>query len=197
MEMAAATDALLKRPELARLRATIQRVQNRLSLAENALKPRLDLNVEVDHDFGGVAEGGISRDSTDTKVGFTFSVPLQMRSGRGQVYAAESELGALRLEQRLLQDEIEIEVRNILASLNGAERLLMLASEQVGLARRMEEAEQRRFDSGASDFFLVNIREETAANAEIEFHRARLDRELALADYQAATVDLNRLGIRE
>lgn len=197
MEIAAASDALLKRPELARLRATIQRVQNRLALAENALKPRLDFNVEVDHDFGGIAEGGISRDGTDTKVGFTFSVPLQMRSGRGQVYAAESELGALRLEQRLLQDEIEIEVSNILASLDGAEQLLMLAEEQVGLARRMEQAEQRRFDSGASDFFLVNIREETAANAEIEFHRARLDRELALADYHAATVNLDRLGIRE
>ena len=197
MEIAEASDALLRRPELARLRATIDRVRNRLALAENVLKPRLDFNVEVDHDFGGIAEGGISRDATDTKVGFTFSVPLQQRSGRGQVYAAESELGALRLQQRLKQEEIEIEVRNILVSLDGAERLLQLAEEQVGLARRMEAAEQRRFQSGASDFFLVNIREETAANAEIEFHSAWLDRELALADYHAATVDLPRLGINE
>jgi len=197
VELAETTDALLKRPELAQLRAAISRVQNRLALAENALKPRLDFNVEVDHDFGGVAEGGISRDSTDTKVGFTFSIPLQQRSGRGQVYAAESELGALRLQQQLKQEEIEIEVSNILVALDGAEGLLQLAEEQVGLARRMEEAEQRRFQSGASDFFLVNIREETAANAEIEFHRARLDRELALADYHAATVDVIRLGIRE
>ena len=61
----------------------------------------------------------------------------------------------------------------------------------------MREAEQRRFQSGASDFFLVNIREETAANARIQFHEARLDREVALADYYAATVELDQLGISD
>lgn len=195
--VADATDALLRRPELLRLRATIERVKNRISLAENTLKPRLDLNLEVDHDFGGIAEGGLSRDATDTKVGVTFSVPLQQRTGRGRVYAAEAELSALRQEQRLKQEEIEIEVRNILVALDGAEALLRLAEQQVVLTERMRDAEQRRFDSGASDFFLVNIREETAANARILFHEARLDREIALANYFAATVDLDRLGISE
>jgi len=189
------SDALLRRPELLRLRATIERVRNRIALAENALKPRLDFNVEVDHDFGGIAEGGVSRDGTDTKVGFTFSIPLQQRTGRGQVYAAEAELNALRQEQRQTQDEIEIEVNNILVALDGAEALLDLARNQVGLAEQMRDAEQRRFESGASDFFLVNIREETAADARVQFHEARLEREVALADYHAATVDLQKLGL--
>jgi outer membrane protein TolC len=192
-----ATGALLRRPELLKLRATISRVRNKIALAENSLKPRLDLNRAVDHDFGGIAEGGVSRDATDTKVGFQFSVPLQQRKGRGQVYAAEAELFALQQEQRRKQDEIEIEVRNILISLDGAEALLRLAEEQVVQTEVMRNAEQRRFESGASDFFLVNIREETAANAEIQFHLARLEREIALADYFAATVDLDRLGIDE
>jgi len=191
----AATEALLRRPELMRLRATIERIQNRIALAENSLKPRLDLNVEVDHDFGSVAEGGISRDATDTKLGVTFSVPLQQREGRGRLFAAESELLALRQEQRLKEQEIEIEVRNILIALDGAEELLRLANQQMSQTAQMRDAEQQRFDSGASDFFLVNIREETAANARILFHEARFDREAALADYYAATVDLNELLI--
>ena len=190
-------DALLRRPELMKLRATIERVRNRIALAENAMKPRLDLNVSVDHDFGGLAEGGASRDATDTKVGFTFSVPFQQRSARGQVYAAESELMALRQQQRRTQDEIEIEVRNILISLDTAEDLLTLAEDLVAQTETMRDAEQRRFESGASDFFLVNIREETAADARVQFHEARLDREVALADYYAATVELERLGIAD
>lgn len=191
------TDALLRRPELLRLRATINRVKNRIALAENDLKPRLDLNLGLDHDLGGVAEGGPSRDATDTKVGFTFSVPFERRQARGKLLAAESELDALRQRQRRKQDEIEVEVRSILIDLSGATELLLLAREQVVQTAVMRDAEQRRFTSGASDFFLVNLREETAANARVQFHEARLDREIALADYYAATVDLNSLHITE
>ncbi len=191
------SQALLRRPELTRLRAAIQRAQNRRALAENAQKPRLDLNVELDHDFGGIAEGGISRDATDTKVGFTFSVPLQLRQARGQIDAANAELMALEQQQRFIEEQIEVEVGNILVSLDAAQSLLTLAEEQVVQSETMQAAEQRRFESGASDFFLVNIREETAANARVLFHDARLEREVARANYDAATVNLPRLRITD
>lgn len=189
--------ALVMRPELMKLRATIQRVRNRVALAENDLKPRLDLDVGLDHDFGGIAEGGPSRDGTDTKIGLKFSLPLERRRARGRLMSAEAELAALRQEQRRREDEIEIEVRSILINLDGATDLLALAQEQVSQAERMRDAEQRRFESGASDFFLVNLREETAANARIEFHEARFERERALANYYAATVDTERLEIAD
>ena len=51
--------------------------------------------------------------------------------------------------------------------------------------------------SGASDFFLVNLREETAANALVQYYSAYLARRVARANYDAATVDLERLGISE
>ncbi len=189
-------EALLRRPELLKIRATIERIRNRILLAENDLKPRLDLNLGVDHDFGGVAEGGPSRDGTDTKIGLSFSIPLERRQARGKIATAEAQLDALRQRQRRTQDEIEIEVRNILINLDVANELLRLAVQQVSQAERMRDAERRRFDSGASDFFLVNLREETAANARILYHQARLEREKAMADYSAATVDIERLGVR-
>ena len=189
------SDALLRRPELLKIRATIERVRNRILLAENDLKPKLDFSLGVDHDFGGVAEGGPSRDGTDTKVGLTFSIPLERRQARGRIATAEAQLDALRQRQRRTQDEIEIEVRNILINLDVANELLRLAVDQVSQAERMRDAERRRFDSGASDFFLVNLREETAANARILYHQARLEREKAIADYSAATVDIERLNV--
>ena len=46
----------------------------------------------------------------------------------------------------------------------------------------------------AGDFFFVNQREETAANAQINAIRAELAGRLAEASYNAATMNLGALG---
>ena len=122
----AVTEALDRRPELALLRNAIRREQNRVALAKNNLKPRLDLSMEVQTPFGSVAEGGV---------------------------------------QEVRQTEL------------------------------MRAAELRRFESGASDFFLVNVREEFAADARIKLLQAELNTRVARVNFDAATVDLGRLGV--
>ncbi len=109
----------------------------------------------------------------------------------------QAKVESLRQEQRLTADQIEVEVGNILIDLNVAEDLLRLAEQEVDQSETLMVAEQNRFASGASDFFLVNIREETAANARIQYYTADLKRRIARADYDAATVDLSRLGITD
>lgn len=193
----AAYDAVIRRPELAILRNAIERERNRLALRENNLKPRLDLNVGVQSGLGAVAEGGVSRDSTDTVIGFQFSVPLQQRVVRGQLEQSRAELEAKRQEQQLTEDQIELEVRNILQELTAARELLELAEQEVTQSSIMRQSEVTRFQSGASDFFLVNIREETEANARVRMMQAKLATLVARANFDAATVDLERLGIRE
>lgn len=188
-------DALARRPELQLLRTAIERAENRIALAENQLLPRVDLSLEVSNDYGDIAEGGPSRDSLDTMVGFSFSVPLQQRTARGRVTRQRADVDALVQQQRLQQDQIEIEVQNIILDMQVADELLRLAELEVSQAEAMADAEQRRFASGASDFFLVNIREETAANARVRHYEADLARRIARANYDAATVNLERLGI--
>ena len=187
--------ALANRPELELLRTALERARYRVSLAENSMKPRVDLNVELARDFGDVAEGGLSRDGTETIVGISFSVPLQQRSARGRIRQETAQIEAIRHRQRLREDQIAIEIENIIVNLNAAEAMLQLAADQVELTQRVREAEQRRFENGASDFFLVNIREESAANARIQYYAADLERHIARADYDAALVDLERLGL--
>lgn len=189
------SEALAQRPELALLRTAIERQRNRIALAENNLKPRIDLNMEIQEGLGGVAEGGVSRDSTDPIVGVTFSVPLQRREARGQLDRSRAELEARQQEQQLRYDQIELEVNNLLVELTVARELLMLAAQEVQQSELMRVAEQRRFDSGASDFFLLNIREETAANARVRMMQAELLTRVARANYDAATVNLESLGI--
>jgi len=190
-----AVSALANRPELELLRTALERAQFRVALAENSMKPRIDLNVELARDFGDIAEGGLSRDGTEAIVGISFSVPLQQRSARGRIRQETAQIEAIRHRQRLREDQIAIEIENIIVNLNASEEMLQLAANQVELTERVREAEQRRFQNGASDFFLVNIREESAANARIQFYAADLERRIARADYDAAIVDLERLGL--
>ncbi|MEL6227715.1 MAG: TolC family protein, partial [Pseudomonadota bacterium] len=187
--------ALADRPELRSLRVAIDRARNKVSLSENDLKPDLDVSLEVSRDVGDVAEGGISRDSTDTIVGFRFSLPLQRREARGKLQRAEAELRAARLREQRLEDQIEIELNNILVNLGTALRLASLAEGEVVQSETMVEAERRRFNLGASDFFLVNVREETAADARIRAIRAELTGRLARTSYDAATLNLDELGL--
>ncbi len=187
--------ALLNRPELNLLRVAIRRAENKVALGKNDLKPRLDLNFEVSRDLGGVAEGGISRDSTDAAVGLRFSVPLQRREARGKLRRATAELEATRYREQRVEDQIEVEVRNILVNLNAALTLIYLADGEVSQSEAMVDAERKRFELGASDFFLVNVREERAADAQIRAIRAELNGRIARTSYDAATINLAALGL--
>jgi outer membrane protein TolC len=189
------SDILQSRPELQNFRLAIERAENKVDLRRNDLQPQLDVNVELSRDFGPIGAGGPGFDSTDTTVGVTFTVPLQRREARGRLQRAEAELREIELRERRIADQIEVELDNILTNLNAALRLAGLAEEEVKQATTMVEAERRRFSLGAGDFFLVNLREESAADARVRKIRADLNGRLAAASYNAATMNLNELGL--
>ncbi|MEM9897968.1 MAG: TolC family protein [Pseudomonadota bacterium] len=189
--------ALAARPELAILRTALDRARAKVQLSENELKPRLDLNAEVSRDFGEINEGGPSFDSTDTIVGFRFSVPFQRREAKGRLARARADFDAVEQARRRTQDRIELEVRNILINLTTSARIATIAGQETSQAETMERAERERFASGASDFFLVNVREETTADARIRELLAELQIHIARANYDAATVNLERLGLAD
>lgn len=188
-------EVIQNRPELQTFRVAIERAINTVELKRNNLQPKLDATVELSRDFGPIGNGGAGFDSTDTIVGLTFTVPLQRRGARGAVQRAEAELRETQLRQRRIADQITTEVSNILANLGAALRLGELANAEVTQATTMVQAERTRFRLGAGDFFLVNVREETAANARISAIRADLSGRLAEASYNAATMNLGALGL--
>ena len=188
-------EVIRSRPELETFRLAIERANNRVELRRNDLQPSLNASVELSRDFGALGPGGPGFDSTDAVVGLTFTVPLQRREARGRLQRAEAELRETELRQRRIADQITTEVGNILANLSAALKLATLADAEVTQANQMVQAERTRFRLGAGDFFLVNVREETAANAQISAIRADLAGRLAEASYNAATMNLPALGL--
>ncbi len=183
------------RPDLKTVLVRIDQSLARLDLAENDLKPRLDARAELGKDVGGVGLGGTSRTPAEAIVGVKFSVPLERRSARGRIAEARAEIDGLRTRHRMLEEQIAIEVKGIAIGIEGADKVADLATQEADLAGKMAVAEQRRFDMGASDFFLINQREESATDARLRALDARYQALVARADLAAATADRALLGL--
>lgn len=183
------------RPDLQTILARVDQATVRLALAENDLRPRLDLRGEVGKDVGEAGLGGRSRTPFETIVGFRFSVPLQNRAAKGRVAEARAEIEAQEARARFLRDQIAVEVEGITIAVGAAERLAEAAAQEQQLAERLAEGERRRFALGSSDFFLVNQREETANDARVRLIDAQARIASARAELAAATADLTALGL--
>lgn len=185
----------LSRPDVQTLIARVEQATTRLALAQNDLRPRLDLRGEMGKDLGSEGLGGASRTPLEAAVGVRFSVPLQNRAAKGRVAEARAEIDALEARSRFLREQIAIEVKGITIAVDGAVRLAEAADQERVLADRLAAAERRRFALGSSDFFLVNQREETANDARVRLIDAQARIAATRAELAAATADKAALGL--
>jgi len=188
---------LTDRPDLQSLSARLQQSELKLALAENELKPRLDVRGELSYDVGATGVGGKSRDGEEVIVGVRLTVPLQRRQAKGKIAEAHAEIEGMRTRQGLIRDQIAVEVKGITIAVDGADKTARLAAEEAGLADDMAAAERRRFNLGASDFFLLNMREEAATDARVRLLDAQARAALAGVDLAGATADRKVLGLPE
>ena len=130
-------------------------------------------------------------------VGFTFSMPLQNRVAQGSGRSGRGIITALEWRRRQSEEQIIAEIAQLSTNLTAAEQLAVLARDEEVQADKLAAGERRLFQAGASDFFLVNLREDAAANAAIR----RLDAEFRLAqaraDLIAVSADLDALQLGE
>jgi len=183
------------RPDLRQIDMRLQQATNRLALDQNALKPRLDLKLEASQDIGPIGAGGRSRVGTETKVGLSFTVPLQRRVAKGRVDQTMAEIDAIRRRRQQTEEQIINAIDALAIDVRATERLRALADAEYDRATTMAKAEARRFTLGASDFFLVNVREEAAADAGVRRLDAEYRQIVARAELAAAAADLKSLGL--
>ncbi len=180
------------RPELARLDTRLAIERQRLRLAENELMPRVDLGVKGAHDVGA---GPRSRQGLETVFDLTVSIPLETRRGRGKVSEARARMNQLELDRTLLEQRLGNEVRKLGTNIEAMREFVALTGDEAVQAELMEDAERKRFAAGASDFFVVNLREERSADAHIRNLDARLRYLHGVADLHAITIDREALGL--
>ena len=181
------------RPELIRLDVGMQRERNKLELSSQKIIPKVDLMMEGARDTG---TGPQRYRGTESKIGLNISIPLQQNLGEGQMRQSRAVLRQLEEQRRLLNDRIAMEIQITANNFHAAHTNVGQAQKEIDATLAMQNAERERFESGAADFFVLNMREERAADAQIKHVEARLNLWRSIADYYLATLQAEKLRVQ-
>ncbi len=187
-----AQKVIARRPELFRIENRLEVENERLKLAENVLKPKIDIGVKASNDIG---RGDRIRKGFESIIDISISIPLERLTGEGQIASVRAQQKKLEWDRMLLENKITTEITKLATTLNAARDFVVITKEEAVQAKLLEEAERIRFQAGDSDFFLVNLREERSADAQVRNLQSKLQYYLSKTDLQAITMDLQALRL--
>lgn len=216
--VAAVTQALQQRPEIAALESA--RAQNEADRRFFRDQTRPQVDVTGGFTLSGLA-GGVLQNTDETipdfliggygtSLGNLFArrfptavvqlqveLPLRNTIARANLARADLSETQLTLRRQQLELAIEADVRNALQAERSARDRLAAAASASRNAQEQYESERRRFDSGLSTVFLVLERQTALVTAQGRELRARADlnQALALLD-RAVGGTLERHGVR-
>lgn len=93
------------------------------------------------------------------KVGFEFTLPIERNRFEGKTVEIQKGLQLLQEQKNKLILELKTALRTFLFALETVGKNINLSEEEIVLTQTLEEAENRRYQTGLSDLFQVNLRE--------------------------------------
>lgn len=182
--------ALERRPEFERYEALLERIAVDVELAESRFAPRVDATLDAALGLGDRQERLPGTTRTRVEGGVYVSIPLLFRGARGGIDRLEARAEALRAEALWLRERITAEVQNAHSALRVAIDRVTIARAGAQVATRVADAERRRLRLGETDLFVVNLREEAAAEAQAAEVDAEAELRIADAIFRATVGDL-------
>jgi outer membrane protein len=207
-------EALEKRPELEAARLSLANDDTSIRLAHNNLLPELSLSGNYSgNGLGGnqyslsaqpnippqlISTGGFS-DSLDQLFGFgypsygfslTLNLPVKNRSGQAALGSALVSRRRDLYSERQIREQITFDVSNAVHQLEQAKISVAASKEAVDLARKTMAAEQRKYELGTGQIFLVLEAQTELAAAEQGLLQAQVSYRVAVAAVDYATGNL-------
>jgi outer membrane protein len=202
---AALQQAMGKRPELEAARQSLANDDTSIRLAHNNLLPDLRVNGNYSGNglnnlatTQGVAAGGFG-DSLNQLFGFgypsygfglTLNLPVKNRSGQAALGTALVSRSRDLYTERQIREQITYDVSNAVHQLEEAKINIAASKESVDLARKTMAAEQRKYELGTGQIFLVLEAQTELAAAEQGLLQAEVGYRLAVAAVDYATGSL-------
>lgn len=177
-------EALERRPDRQARLTLRSQADVELRWAKNQRSPRVELSAWVSHYMGRPLLPDLPR--TGAVMALVFEIPIPLRAARGQLEATRAGAEIVAAELRLLDNTIAVEVREGHLALVAAYRRARLANQEVELTRQLATAEYRKFQLGAGDLILVNLREVASADAANNEVQAETDYFVAKARLEGA-----------
>ncbi len=188
-----ATDAVSHRVEIRQQSKRIEQRELFLLAARNFTRPRLDAiatyrnNGFGDNLFGdggqfsGAFNEALAGNFDEWEVGLTLDVPLGFRQGYAGVRNAELQLRRERALLHELREQILHDLGTALRSLNQSQDVVELTQLRANASAESEQARNAAYKADAIGFEDLLDAQQNLLNAQLDFHVAETDYELALA----------------
>ena len=166
------SNILERRPELEIYQLMVRNSNLDLSFAKQKLMPKLNLELQRYE-----ARDEKSPYYDENKVGLSFEIPIERSLGKGAVAAARSKVRSLQFEQVLIKRELRASLEALSARIDGDVQAFNILKDEQKAAKTLQKAEWRKFKSGMSDIFVVNVRDVNFAKAKLKTLEKMMDYE--------------------
>jgi outer membrane protein len=198
-------EALTKRPEMEAAHDALAIDSARIRLAHNQLLPELDLTgYYASNGVGGTqfspnSQGMIEKmtmSSINQVFGFGYptyeatlalTLPIKNRAAKAQLGTALVSRRSDLYNERQWQEQVKLDVANAVHQLEQAKLGIAAGKEALDAARKNTAAEQRKYELGTGQIFLVLEAQTEEATAEQTLLSAEVSYQLAVAGVDHAT----------
>lgn len=119
------------------------------------------------------------------QIAVKFDFPLENRKAEGKTVAYDYKLKAIDKNKQFLESEIFQQLSFFIKASSDSKTRWEITTKEYEGTRKMSEAEKTRWSQGASDLFVVNLREQDVADVDIrrwtalyDYHQYHLDARL-------------------
>lgn len=163
---------LKQHPALKKLQNYSNIIKLKQNLAKNELLPNLDATTYA---FKQNGTGGYPLLIPQAAmVGFSFKFPLFQREAKGKLIRARNELQQITTEKKFLFDQLKNQLANLYIGIKMYHHQVNLLNKELNLAKKVQNGETKKFYEGDSTLFLVNQREQTTAQVQLNSINAKV-----------------------
>ena len=167
------TAQIKSHPALKKLSVYTNILQLKKNLAANELLPNLDARTYAFKQFGSGGDSLLLQQAL--MAGLVFKFPILQREAKGKLISTQSELQSVTTERRFLFEKLKNEFKNLLIAAEIFQKQTQLLLEELRLAQKVERGENKKFYAGDSTLFLVNQREQTTTQVELNLIDTRVN----------------------
>ncbi|MDP3561788.1 MAG: TolC family protein [Legionellaceae bacterium] len=159
-------------PQLRKLRNYSKIIKLKQNLAKNELLPYLDGTA---YTFKQNGTGGYPLLIPQAAmIGVSFKFPVFQRQAKGKLISATRELEQICAERKFLYERLKNELTNLFIGIRIYHQQVRLLHKELNLAHQVQSGETKKFYEGDSTLFLVNQREQTTTQVQLNLINAEV-----------------------
>ena len=176
---------LSQHPDLAALKADLEKHQKSIQLARKNKRPDFTLGLDYIQTDSSATAGITNNGKDPLMITGAFNIPIWNKKNKAAVWQAEANTSAVQLRLQQRENELEADLSKALFDLRDAERKLGLYQDSLTpLSENALRVAEQSYQAGKSDFLELIDAQRLLLEFQLSYQRALKDRAVAFADLE-------------